>query len=682
MKYNDITAGNNEEFCWNTIDFPKPKKMQDIEMDWSGKSKKKDAPFMTPDASEGFVPKAGKEPVKDQTIHAQPSGQAQPNMQTTIPPQQPQAQPSPYMTNTQMGWTMPSNAWTMPAQQQVVVPQPYNVVPPQMPPMTPVVQPLYVTQPVPVIQPGIMPGQMTATYATMGMPSFQQPAQNTDVYKWLDKELDGRSAAPAPSKDQFFTFSQKNQDFQKLLDEEYARYKTKYDTNATSLNIQVAEALKKQSQQIEEEVAEEIKPATDRTVVYNAKAQHAFPQAPLDSTLFSKEPVTDFDKMIMEGTKDAALVGEATLAISNEQLKKEIDEVAQKVEAAYTNKPQLKSKSLEPKFDTKFNTVFSEEKEEPKYEPKYEVQDIVIDKPARRTSAPVQIREYDQNKRQKDLESMAAARKAFFQPQENDLDKTSAVEMKSIFDQWDQEHKAEEEKKNKKKKKGGFGRFLLILLLLIALFVAADFAAITFFPENQIGEFFFNVNDKAFDFYNLALGKIGKGEEKEPAPEVELTAQEKAVKEVNTNIVKIVCDKTSPKFSEQGQYGYNNLGSTAIVDDEQIINAVSKTLVQYNCAWIDYVNTGDDITCYDYLTADGEAFRSASSFEGIGKVTETFKKLNIGEIRKDSNNVYVFADELISVKNGNDITEVPQSLVYRMALVGDSYKIVDYSAYN
>ena len=674
MNYNDRSTGNNEEFCWNTIDFPKPKKLQDIEMDWSGKSKRSDAPFMTADASEGFVPKAGKaQPIEDVAPKAQ---QPQSNLQSTIQAQ-PQAQQTPYVANPQMGWTMPSSAWTMPAQQQVVVPQPYNVVPPQMP-VAPVVQPLYVTQPVPVIQPGVMPAQMTAAYQTMGMPTFQQPAQTTDVYKWLDKEIE--DSRVSPSKDQFFTFSKKNQDFQKLLDEEYARYKTKYDTNATSLNIQVAEALKKQSKQIDEEVKKEMAlamaPATDKTVVYDAKAQHAFPQRPLDTTLFNKEPVTDFDKMIMEGTKDASAVGEATLAISNEELRREIDEVAQKVEAAYTTKPQLKAKSSEPKFDTKF-----EQQLIPSFDPKFETEDIVLEKPARKPVPAYQIREYDENKRQKDLESMAAAREAFFKPQEDDLDKTSAVEIKSIFDQWDQEHKAEEEKKNKKKKKGGFGKFLLILLLLIALFVAADFAAITFYPEDPIGEFFFGVNDKAEEFYNLALEKIGKGKEKED-PDEELTAQDKAVKEVNTNIIKVVCDPTSPRYSTQGDYGYNNLGSTSTVEDEQKIIDVSKVLVQYNCAWIDYVNTGDDISCYEYLTTDGEAFKSASSFDGVGKLTETFKKLNIGEVREDSKYVYIFADELISVKNGNEITEVPQSLIYRMTLVGDNYKIVDYSAYN
>lgn len=638
MKFNDTMASNENEFSWNTIDFPKPRKLQDIEMDWSGKSKKADAPFMTPDASEGFVPKAGRE------IPKEPEPQ----------PQQPQVNAA----NPQFGWTMPSSAWSMPAQQQVVVPQPYNVVMPQ---------PLYVTQPVPVIQqPVVQPAGMPATFAGMPaqtvatMPTFQQPQQKTDVYKWLDKELtDNQASGIAPSQDQFFTFVKKNEDFQKLLDEEYARYKTKYDTNATSLQLQVQEAIKKQSKEIEDAFKkEEDKPALEKTAVYNPKAEHAFPQRAMDSKLFKEEPVTDFDKMIFEGTQSSEEVGDATLAISNEQLKKEIDEVAQKVEAAYTQ-PQIKIPFAEPKFEEEL--IFDEA---PQYEP-----------------APLfAARQYDENKRQKDLDQMAAAREAFLNPQpQDDLEKTSDIEIKSIFDQWDKEHKESEEKKKKKKKKGGFGRFLLVLLLLIALFVGADFAAITFYPESSIGDFFYNVNDKAIDVYNLVLEKIGRGDEQQGE---ELTLQEATVNSVNTNIAKITFDVDGSKYSDQGTYGFVNLGATSVVTDEQLIAEVSKVLVQYNCAWIDHVNSGTDNSCFDFLTADGPALEAATSYAGVGKVQETFKKLNIGEVRKDADSVYVFADELISVKQGNDLTEVPSRVVYRMQQVGDAYKIAEYVTYN
>ncbi len=634
MKFDDTRAGNDTEFSWNTIDFPKPRKIQDIEMDWSGSGRKRETTFMTPDASEGFVPKAGK-------------------TEESKPEPQPQAQQPQYTAPTQQfGWTMPSSAWTMPAQQQVVVPQPYNVVMPQ---------PLYVTQPVPVVQPVIQPG-IQAAYPTMAtMPTFQQPAQTTDVYNWLDKELkDNQSSKVDPSQEQFFTFMKKNEDFQKLLDEEYSRYKKKYDTNATSLQLQVQEALRKQSKEIEEEVEKEIKPALDKTAIYTPKAEHAFPQKATNSTLFKSEPVTDFDKMIMEGTQSSEEVGDATLAISNEQLKKEIDEVAQKVEAAYTQ-PQIKI----PFGDTKFDN------------------ELVFDEtPSKDPASIFNFKQYDENKRQKDLEQMAAAREAFFTPQpKEDLDKTSDVEIKNIFDQWDQEYKESKEKKNKKRKKGGFSRFLLILLLLIAIFVGADFAAITFSPENQIGEFFFGVNDKVEDVYNLVLEKIRGGERGSQGDEQQ-TLQEATVNSVNSNIQKITFDVDGSKYSEQGTYGFPNLGATAIVDDEQLIADVSKVLVQYNCAWIDHVNSGEDNSCFDFLTADGQAIKAATNYAGVGKVTETFKKLNIGEVRKDADSVYVFADELISVKQGNELTEVPSRVIYRMENVDNDYKIAEYVTYN
>ena len=339
--------------------------------------------------------------------------------------------------------------------------------------------------------------------------------------------------------------------------------------------------------------------------------------------------------MIYDGTKDKDEVGEATLVITNEELKKEIDEVSRKVDAA------------------------------------------------------CDYLEYDAEKRQKDLDDMAAARAAFLnRDTKADLDKTSAIEIKSIFDEWDKQRKEAEENKKKEKKKGGFGRFLLILILLIALFVGADCAAITFLADSPIREFFFNVNTKAEEVYNEAITKFNsldflnkKENEDEKAPEVELTSQEKLVKEVNTNIKSVTCDVESAKYSKDGKYGYNNLGATSVETSEEVINAVTETLVKYNCAWIDYVNSGSDIACFDYLKADGEAFRLASSFDSVGKIKEEFKSLNIGEVRKDSKNVYVFADEDILVKNGNGTTEVPSRLVYRLEKVGDVYKIVDYDNY-
>lgn len=681
---NDAKPAGDGEFSWNTIDFPKPKKMQDIEMNWNGE-KKSDDPYMTPDASEGFVPHAGKsEAAPEKRPAVQPAPQAvaqqQPAPQPTPAPVQPQMQQAPYAAP-QFAWTMPSSAWTIPPQQPVVVPQPYNVAMPQpistvAPAVSPMPQmpagytapPLYMTQPLPVVQqpvvvaptlqtiPGVpvqtIPGVPVQTVPSATMPGVTLPQQPTyepvNVDKWLDEQLKDENITPKD--EQFFTFYKKNKDFQKLLDEEYERYKSKYDTNATSLNLEIAKALKAQQAPVEAKAFKEESPASDRTMVYDGNApKHAYNpvKESKDSGIFDGEPITDFEKMIMEGTKNSEEIGESTLAISNEALKKEIDEVAAKVEAAYN---------------------------------------------------PYKYKEYDESKSQQDLAKMAAAREAFFKPEtKEDLDRTSAIEIKSIFDEWDKERKEDsvkensrksksnkekKSKKDKKKKKGGFGKFILILLLLLALFAIADVAAVTVIPDHPVSEFFYMVNDKVFEGYNFVLEKLGLAEAKEDEPEAALTAQEQAAKDVNTHIEKITCDSESSKFNQQGVYGYTNLGAMSVVTDEATIKAVTQLLVKYNCAWIDYVNSGSDITCFDYLKADGEAFRAASNFDSVGKITETFKKLNIGEIRKDASNVYVFADELISVKKGNEITEVPSKLIYKLELIGDAYKIVEYSAYN
>ncbi len=689
---NATKSANDSEFSWNTIDFPKPRKMQDIQMHWPDMNAKPEPTYMTPDASEGFVHHVVKEKeapketpsVKQETPEA-PKAEPQQTAQAQV--QSPYVAPSP-----QIAWTMPSNAWAMPPQSQVVVPQPYNVVAPTISTVAPAVSPMpqmpqgyvappmYVTQPLQVVpqtvvapvqtmpgvavqaapvqtMPGVtvptatMPGVMPAQVQTVqnvqtpvapapimpnlapantaspvvDLPKQTYPSVNLD--QWLDKELQSQDSKVR--KEEFATFAKKNEDFQKLLDEEYARYKAKYNTNATSLNREVAEALMKKPEHVDLKAAV----TEDKTSVFprTEESRSQFRQRSYKSsdTLFNKEIASDFDQMLMSGTKDAEELGDSTLAISNEQLKKEIDEVAQKVEAAY--KPYG----------------------------------------------------YEKEKSQQELEKMAAAREAFFKPATaEDLDRTSAVEIKSIFDEWDKERKnADEKKRSKKKKKGGIGKYIIVLLIVLAVFTGADIATVTYAPESKASDFFDSINDKLSEAFDSVFGGfIGSQKDNEPDPE--LTAQERAAQEANTNIEKITCDAESTKFNEQGTYGYSNLGSTTIVDDEQLILDVTTLIVKYNCAWIDYVNSGNDIKCFDYLKADGDAFRSASSFDGVGSVTETFKKLNIGEIRKDANSIYVFSDELISVKKGNEITEVPSKLIYKVELVGETYRIVEYKAYN
>ncbi len=171
----------DEDFSWNTVDFPKPKKPVDIEMNWGEfDTARKRSSYMNSDASEGFVNAAGQGSGRREAPAAPETPQqrevpaytaprheqtAQPRMpqETYAPPQpeapvytappQPQAQQPRQTPN--LAWTMPSSVWTAPPQQTVYIPpaygQPVYVQQPQ--PAAPVqpAQPVYV-QPQPVYQ--------------------------------------------------------------------------------------------------------------------------------------------------------------------------------------------------------------------------------------------------------------------------------------------------------------------------------------------------------------------------------------------------------------------------------------------------------------------------------------------------------------------------------------------------
>lgn len=743
------------EFSWNTIDFPKPRKLQDIEMKWDSFPGASSDNYMSADASEGFVTHKETVPAEPQPSRSYepPQSAAQRAAGFEAPAQQYSAQ---YVPPAQMAWTMPNSAWSMPTQQQVVIPQPYNVTPqpmqtmaPQLSPMPqpyymapfpvqqgtvqmPALQPAAAADPVhtvqmpaqtmqnmappaspvqqayymppfpvqqsavqmPSPQPAVMPAQVQSVQTAQAVqPSAQAapysaqlnvsqpaaaftaqpvrskaqeelfinkeaaPGQNTmpsvpaavkdpvNVDAWLDDQLQD---SPAQGQ-QFFTFYKKNEEFQKLLDEEYRRYKNKYDTNAESLKASQIAAAAGESEmsappvqepahgavsplQQEAPAAPELSelPAEDRTMIYHTRPEQRLPKSAKafsqpSENVFTEKPVTDFDKMIFEGTKDPGDLGESTLAISNAELRKEIDEVAQKVEEAYG---------------------------------------------------------YDKNKRIQDLQSMAEARDKFFAPDEATapLEAESVAEVKSIFDKWDQERREAEAAEAKDKKKGGFGRFILVLLIATALFVAGDLACISLMSEGAVYEFFDNVNSKGFSLIDSIGSKFGK-DKPEPAPAPELTPQQKAANELNKNIAEISFDSEVSKYSAQGEYAFKNLGAATVVDDEELIINITKTIVGFNSTWIDYVNTKTDISCFDYLKADGSAFRECSNFDTSGK-TEKFLKLNIGEMRRDANFVYVFTDENIEVSAGGASKESPSRVIYKLAPVGDTYKIVETNNYS
>ena len=205
----DMRRKEEEAMSWNTYDFPKPKKLEDIEMRWPGMDTRtgSSVSVMKKDASEGFVraaspaktepeePKKPEVPMPDpwaalqkdfpKSVTPQPVQQPMPQMPVwTMPPQQsvpaPQApvqpQPAPQQAAPQTPVqpqpapqqpaqsTFPQGAWQMPQMQETPSWTPYNVQAPQQ------------TMQMPPIAPGYVPSSFTQAYgAQYSQAQYTQP---------------------------------------------------------------------------------------------------------------------------------------------------------------------------------------------------------------------------------------------------------------------------------------------------------------------------------------------------------------------------------------------------------------------------------------------------------------------------------------------------------------------------
>lgn len=105
--------------------------------------------------------------------------------------------------------------------------------------------------------------------------------------------------------------------------------------------------------------------------------------------------------------------------------------------------------------------------------------------------------------------------------------------------------------------------------------------------------------------------------------------------------------------------------------------AVVGTVIAFDSQWIDYVNNGSK-GVLDLLKKDSEAYRKAASFTKVGKIEETFKLLEIGEIRQGSNGFYVWAHEEIQITEKGKTTNQKYNWIYYLEPIDGKMRIVNY----
>ena len=111
----------------------------------------------------------------------------------------------------------------------------------------------------------------------------------------------------------------------------------------------------------------------------------------------------------------------------------------------------------------------------------------------------------------------------------------------------------------------------------------------------------------------------------------------------NENIVQLTADDTLV-FDENKDYGdelinnskpienniwYTDENGNAVFYDNEVV----KTIIQFDSSWIDYVNGENDATL-GLLKEGSLALENAKNYSKVGKVTKTFDFVRIGEIRQ------------------------------------------------
>ena len=243
--------------------------------------------------------------------------------------------------------------------------------------------------------------------------------------------------------------------------------------------------------------------------------------------------------------------------------------------------------------------------------------------------------------------------------------------------------------KEKRERSHWFLKFLLALAIVIAAAEGGTYALNQYAPDSPASIIATGVQQNVHQFVQSGIDQIKakfqkeEAEPQQPEEEPQQPEEEGAsfvlsdlIAQNNKNIEDVV-ENLAIGYDSQRSYDIPGLASSQLVTDAAEKANVIKTLIAYNSSWIDFIN-GESQDCLDYLKADGTAYRSAVTFDKIGQITEQFKKLEIGEIRKTDDTYFAFAGETIEVTQEDTTAQSSGFMVYEMVPVGDDLKIKDY----
>lgn len=108
---------------------------------------------------------------------------------------------------------------------------------------------------------------------------------------------------------------------------------------------------------------------------------------------------------------------------------------------------------------------------------------------------------------------------------------------------------------------------------------------------------------------------------------------------------------------------------------------IMKTVIRFDSLWIDYLNQKNN----DILKMTKEkskAYYYVKNYTKVGKISETFNSLELGEMRKGENTYYIWVHENYDVTEKGQTGKRNYDYVYYLEPVGQELKIVDYKKIN
>ncbi len=247
-------------------------------------------------------------------------------------------------------------------------------------------------------------------------------------------------------------------------------------------------------------------------------------------------------------------------------------------------------------------------------------------------------------------------------------------------------------RETKKRKLGMVGVVILAIVIAILAIEAAMLGIKYFAPQSPAAIFVEKIQSGIMAVFHKEEAPIDKPEETTATIE-ELIYRQRGNNygEDNGNIREIR-ENADLKFDPGLDYGIPDLNaSTPIRDNYWLTDAngiiynfdatAVGTVIAFDSRWVEYMNTGDNAV-FNFLKTGTGAYEKALAFENPGKTNATFKLLEIGEIRQGTTGFYVWTHELISIAEDGVETPEENYRIYYVEPDGSAFRVIDYYAFN